>query len=227
MRYSPEPSGSDNPPVQAISRKGRVIVLAVSEIPDAIGFYFAGFVDGEGSFNLSFRKRKDYNQPWKVSLCLNVSQKDESILALLQETLQCGTIRYKCDGVWFFEVNSLVSIRDHVIPFFDHFSFLSNKKKRDFAIFRRMAMLMLRGDHLREEGIVELLRMRRDMNDGGKRKYSEEQILSVFDDTESSETIRQTPGGSSGDEIVRSAWRHAERGGNDLVHLEGTNLSGG
>src|SRR5205823_9805359 len=94
-------------------------MLAVREIPESIGFYFAGFVDGEGSFNLSFRKRSDYKLPWKVSLCLNVSQKDRSMLALLKHHLKCGTIRYKSDDVWFFEVNNLIAIRENVIPFFE------------------------------------------------------------------------------------------------------------
>jgi hypothetical protein len=69
-------------------------VLSFDQVPDSIGYYFAGFVDGEGSFNLSFRKRTDYKLPWKVSLCLNVSQKDRSILEKLQHCMQCGTIRY-------------------------------------------------------------------------------------------------------------------------------------
>jgi len=167
-------------------------MLSVSDIPESLGYYFAGFVDGEGSFNLSFRKRNDYKLPWKVSLCLNVSQKDRSILALLQTQLNCGTIRYKSDEVWFFEVNNLHAIRDNVIPFFDRFGFLSAKKKRDFAIFKRMAELMLAGSHLNREGITTLLDLRRDMNDGGKRKYTESEILAAFLNPESSETIRQT-----------------------------------
>jgi hypothetical protein len=180
-------------PVQAISRKGRCRqVLVVDQIPEPVGYYFAGFVDGEGSFNLSFRKRADYKLPWKVSLCLNVSQKDRSILAQLKELLECGTIRYKSDEVWFFEVNRLASIREHVIPFFERFRFLSAKKKRDFAIFKRMAMLMAEGAHLRREGIAKLLKLRRKMNDGGKRKYDDQAIMTAFGTTESSETIRQT-----------------------------------
>jgi len=167
-------------------------MLSVSKIPESLGYYFAGFVDGEGSFNLSFRKRNDYKIPWKVSLCLNVSQKDRSILALLQTHLDCGTIRYKSDDVWFLEVNSLNAIRDNVIPFFDRFGFLSAKKKRDFAIFKQMAELMLAGRHLDLEGIKALLVLRRDMNDGGKRKYTESEILAAFLTPESSETIRQT-----------------------------------
>lgn len=190
-------------------------MLAVQDIPVPIGFYFAGFVDGEGSFNLSFRRRQDYKLPWKVSLCLNVSQKDRSILALLKHHLKCGSIRYKCDDVWFFEVNNLTAIRDHVIPFFDRFNFLSTKKKRDFAIFKKMAALMTQGAHLTLDGIKELLKLRRKMNDGGKRKYDEQAILAAFATLESSETICQTSADKVEDDIVRPGERSPEPSRND------------
>ncbi len=190
-------------------------MLTVQDIPVPIGYYFAGFVDGEGSFNLSFRKRLDYKLPWKVSLCLNVSQKDRSILALLKDHLKCGTIRYKSDDVWFYEVNNLVAIRDHVIPFFDRFNFLSSKKKRDFSIFKQMAGLMTRGAHLSLEGIKELLDLRREMNDGGKQKYDELTILAAFATLESSETICQTSADEAEDDIVRPAGRPVEPSRND------------
>ena len=91
-----------------------------------------------------------------------------------------------------FEVNNLTAIHENVIPFFRRFSFLSAKKKRDFAIFRRMAELMNEDAHLAKPGIVELLKLRREMNDGGKRKYTEQEILEAFDAMESSETTRRT-----------------------------------
>ena len=172
-------------------------MLRVDQISDAIGYYFAGFVDGEGSFHITFRRRKDYKLPWKISLALNVSQKDKVILALFKRHIGCGSIRSKGGGVWMFEVNNLNAIRDNVIPFFRRFSFLSAKKKRDFAIFQQMADLMADGNHLHQEGIVRLLKLREKMNDGGKRKYSDNQILealnNAFEATESSETTRQTP----------------------------------
>ena len=167
-----------------------------------IGYYLAGFADGEGSFNVSFRPRQDYKSPWKVSLCFNISQKDKVILALYKRYLGCGTLRGRPDGVWYFEVNNLNAIREIVIPFFKRYSFLSAKKKRDFAKFCEISKLMTDEDHLKEEGIRKILEIRRDMNDGGKRKYSEMEILSKL--KESSETIRQTPR-TSGDDIVRSS----------------------
>ncbi len=187
-----KPMSSDNPLGAGNQQERPLIMLNIKKIPDHIGYYFAGFVDGEGSFHLTFRRRSDYKLPWKVSLCLNVSQKDKVILTLFKRHLKCGSIRNKGGGVWMFEVNNLSSIRENVIPFFDHYGFLSAKKKRDFAIFKQMAELMSGSAHLSKKGIADLLSLRRDMNDGGKRKYSESEILSAFDAVESSETIRQT-----------------------------------
>lgn len=155
-------------------------MLSVERIDPAIGYYIAGFVDGEGSFILKFRPRPDFLTGWKVSLTFNVSQKDEVILALIKRHLGCGTIFEKGGGVWMYEVNNLEAIRDNVVPFFNRFGFLSAKKKRDFATFSVMVSLFLEGKHLQAEGIKELLTLRRAMNDGGKRKYSEEEILAAL-----------------------------------------------
>ena len=168
-------------------------VLDVKKIPESIGYYLAGFTDGEGSFNLSFRKRKDYSQPWKVSLCFNVSQKDKVILTLFKRYMKCGTLRSRRDGVWYFEVNNFNAITENVIPFFNKYGFLSAKKKRDFAKFKQLAVLIKDGKHLTKSGIVEILEIRNSMNDGGvgRRKYSDEEILQLFDSGKSSETTRQ------------------------------------
>lgn len=167
-------------------------------VPVHIGYYLAGFADGEGSFNVSFRKRKDYEMPWKISLCFNVSQKDKVILALFKKHLKCGTLRSRPDGIWYFEVNNLNAIAIHVIPFFDRFRFLSAKKKHDFSRFKKLANMIGHGEHLHEAGIHKILELRRDMNGGGagRRKYSDKEILAVFRSGESSETIRQAAASS-------------------------------
>ena len=166
------------------------------------GYYLAGFADGEGSFNISFRPRQDYKSPWKVSLCFNISQKDKVILTLFKRYLGCGTLRGRPDGVWYYEVNNFNAIWENVIPFFKRYNFLSAKKKRDFAKFCEMAEIIKRGEHIREDGIRKIIEIRREMNDGGKRKYSEKEILKKFQ--VSSETIRQTSEVTE-DDIVRSS----------------------
>ena len=173
-------------------------------VPERIGYYLAGFADGEGSFNISFRPRADYSVPWKVSLCFNISQKDRVILALFKRYLGCGTIRGRPDGVWYFEVNNLNAIVEKIIPFFKKYRFLSAKKKRDFSKFCQLTALLRRNAHLTEPGIREVLEIRREMNDGGNRRYTDAVVLARF--RESPETIRQTsrPSGFE-DEIVRPA----------------------
>jgi hypothetical protein len=156
-------------------------VLDVKGIPPHVGYYLAGFADGEGSFNLSVRPRDDYRLPWKVSLCFNISQRDPVILALFKRHLRCGTMRERRDGVWYYEVNNLGAILDNVIPFFERFGFLSAKKQRDFAKFKQLAHLMRDGRHLTREGMAEALRIRSEMNDGGKRRYADREILERFE----------------------------------------------
>ena len=167
--------------------------LNVKEIPERIGYYLAGFADGEGSFNVSFRKRNDYSMPWKISLCFNVSQKDKVILTLFKRHLKCGTLRGRGDGVWYYEVNNFTAITENVIPFFERFDFLSAKKKRDFAKFRQIADLISDGKHLHRKGVERILAIRKSMNDGGagRRKYGDAEILRLVKSGESSETIRQ------------------------------------
>jgi len=160
-------------------------------VPRDFGHYLAGFVDGEGSFNVSFRPREDYTVPWKVSLCFNVSQRERLILSQLKRYIGCGTMRQRHDGVWYYEVNNLAAICEYVIPFLKKFCFRSAKKKRDFSKFCKLAELLMNKKQFSYDGIVEILKIRSDMNDGGKRKYSDHVILERF--KESSETIRQTP----------------------------------
>ena len=161
-------------------------------VPERIGWYLAGFADGEGSFNISFRKREDYSFPWKISLCFNISQRDSVILSLYKRHLECGTMRQRRDGVWYYEVNNLRAIQNNVIPFFRRFGFMSAKKKRDFAKFVELAEMVERGEHLTREGVEKIIDIRSDMNDGGKRKYDDDYIVERIEAWESSETTRQT-----------------------------------
>ena len=150
-------------------------------VPIEVGYYLAGFADGEGSFNVSFRPRSDYQIPWKISLCFNISQRDSVILSEFKWHLGCGTMRQRRDGVWYYEVNTFTAILNNVIPFFDHYGFRSAKKQRDFAKFKELAALVAEGKHRERNGITEILRIRADMNDGGNRRYVDEAVLAAFE----------------------------------------------
>ncbi len=170
-------------------------MLKVGAIPAEIGYYLAGFADGEGSFNVSFRPRADKAMPWKVSLCFNISQRDPVILSLFKRHLECGTMRQRRDGVWYYEVNNLSAITENVIPFFRRFGFLSAKKKRDFAKFVQLAEVLSERQHLTRAGVERVLAIWREMNDGGKRRYADEEVLARLENPQRlyARPLRQAP----------------------------------
>jgi hypothetical protein len=90
--------GSDNPS-GAVNQQERSSSAAwLDAIPHDIGHYIAGFVDGEGSFNVPIRRSRDRGLPFRVSLSFNVSQVGEEAPRLLQSVFGVGTTRGRRDG---------------------------------------------------------------------------------------------------------------------------------
>lgn len=181
--------------VRTISRKEQVHQcvdkLDIDKLSsELLGSYIAGFVDGEGSFNVSLRKSPDYKLGWQPVLSFNVSQKHIDILLIVKDIFMCGIIkRRKCDGLYSFDVTNPREIITKVIPFFEKNRLLSFNKRSSFELFRKIAILMSNKEHLNTKGLLEILKLREDLNPGAgrKRKYS---LLSVFP-LQSSQTIRQ------------------------------------
>ena len=169
--------------VRKISRKG----LSRKEL----GFFLAGFVEGEGSFNVSLRRKADYKVSWQVIMSFNVSQKDPTLLYLLKKQLGCGIIKVrKIDNLYSFDTTNPKDIIQKVIPYFQKYPVQSISKQRNFSIFCAIAQLMEKGEHRNLIGLRKILELREIINEGkGRtRKYS---ITDVFSTQESSETIRR------------------------------------
>ncbi|MBU4115729.1 LAGLIDADG family homing endonuclease [Patescibacteria group bacterium] len=107
-------------------------------IPQNIGNYISGFVDGEGSFNVSLRKREDHSLGWQIVLTLNVAQRDKTILALMKQYLKCGRLQERKDGVWYYVISNPNAIQERIIPFFKKYSFLSSSKKKISQFFHKL-----------------------------------------------------------------------------------------
>ena len=163
----------------------------MKNIPIDIGNYIAGFTDGEGSFNISIKKRLDYQKKWKLSASFNISQKDRVILAWIKHILGCGTLRERKDGIVYYEVTNITSLYDVIIPFFRVYGFRSAYKKHNFRIFSEIVEIMHANGHNTNEGFLRILELREKLNPGigRKRKYS---LQDVITSEESSETIRKT-----------------------------------
>jgi len=163
----------------------------LKKIPVDIGNYITGFVDGEGSFNVSIKKRLDYKESWKLTASFNISQKDRVILAWIKHILGCGTLRERKDGVVYYEVTNITSLHDVVLTFFRTYGFRSAYKKNNFRIFSEIVSIMYSGKHNTKEEFQKVLELREKLNPGigRKRKYT---LSNVVTSEESSETIRKT-----------------------------------
>jgi LAGLIDADG endonuclease len=149
---------------------------------EEIGYYLAGFVDGEGSFNVSIKKVKDRSLGWRVTACFNVSQRDVHNLKLLQDVLDCGTIRQRWDGVHYFEVNSYRDLVDKVIPFFYKYPLRSPSKSETLEVFSEICEMMNSGEHLSVDGVREVVRLRNQMNnETSKRHREDDEILNSLE----------------------------------------------
>lgn len=156
----------------------------LNQIENHKGWYIAGFVDGEGSFNVSLRKRTDHKLKWQVILTFNVAQKDLTVLHLIKTSLSCGRIQTRKDGVSMFIVQNPTSIYEKVIPFFKKFHFLSSSKKSNFSIFCQIAELML-DSPLTQSNFNKVLELREKLNPGigRKRKHTLSSITQISSTT--------------------------------------------
>jgi hypothetical protein len=111
--------GSDNPSGAGNQQERPDSSGWLDRIPSDLGHYVAGFVDGEGSFNVPIRRERDRGLPWRVSLSFNVSQLGPEAPTLLRTVFGVGTVRGRGDGVFYFEVTRPVDLEERVFPFFE------------------------------------------------------------------------------------------------------------
>jgi LAGLIDADG endonuclease len=167
---SENPTGADN------QQERPLVTDWLDRIPSDLGHYIAGFVEGEGSFNVPIVREIDRLLPFRVSLSFNVSQVGRESADLLKKTLGVGRIRGRRDGVFYYEVTRANHLNAVVFPFFDCFP-LRGPKANDLNIFKQITQLVLSGRHRTRDGFEEILYLRTPMNRGGKRRRTDEQII--------------------------------------------------
>jgi len=180
--------------IEIISRKDRK--NSFKKIPEKVGWYLAGFVDGEGSFNVSLRKKPDYRIGWQPVLSFNVSQKERTILALMKRHFGCGIIKQRRDGLYSYDVTNPRAIQEIIIPFFKKYRFFSASKKKNFSIFNKIVKLMFERKHLEKDDFRKLLSLREELNKGKgrKRKYTKKNVSGILRDYTSSPDIVRVVG---------------------------------
>ncbi len=146
--------------------------------------YFAGYVDGEGSFHVAIQKIKHVRFGYQLLPEFHVSQNLDyaRVLSLIKNRLGCGYIKpnnrsSKTDKSWVYVVRDRQDLLQKVIPFFEKNNLVS-PKHTDFEKFAYIVRQMAQKKHLKKEGFMKLLKIAFSMNRAGKyRKQSLHQII--------------------------------------------------
>ena len=137
--------------------------------------YIIGLVDGEGSFTVYLRnpdnpvkrKRRVYAEP---RFYIKLIEKDKDILYKLKEFFGCGSVYFQKDvrpnhqNCYRYEVYNRTDLKNIIIPFFKKNSPRFNSKKKDFEIFCDLFKRICNNEHLNENGLRSLCKLKEKMH---------------------------------------------------------------
>ncbi len=142
-------------------------------------YWVSGFVDGEGTFYVGINKNETMSSRFQVLPEFRVVQhkRDIKVLYALKDFFKSGVVRVNHDDRYELRIRSLEGINNYVIPHFDKFQLITNKKF-DFIKFRKIINLMNQKKHLQAEGLKRIIKVSLEMNRQNKIKAKE--ILDSF-----------------------------------------------
>ena len=127
--------------------------------------WIVGFVDGEGCFHIGINKNQEMKLGFQVLPEFTVVQHqvDEQILYALKAYFGCGVVRKNHGTRLCYRVRGQENLLDRIIPFFEKHQ-LKTRKRVDFAKFRKVILLMQKGEHLKPEGLEKIRQIKATMN---------------------------------------------------------------
>jgi hypothetical protein len=105
---------------------------------------------------------------WRVELrfAIGLHSKDTALLELIQSYFEgIGVIEQQYQSMSNLRITSLKDIINVIIPHFDKYPLIS-QKKADFILFKQVADLMNRKQHLTSEGVQEIVNLKAAINLG-------------------------------------------------------------
>lgn len=138
--------------------------------------YVAGFIDGEGSFVVSFGKHKTLKRgiEIRVEFTIELRADDIEILKRILKTIGCGRIydaSYEKYG-WYphvkYKITSTKEIEKYLIPFLDQTP-LQAKKRKVYKVFRKIVLMVRKKHHLTDSGFAQIQKLRNEYRKYGKK----------------------------------------------------------
>jgi hypothetical protein len=198
---SSKPYGSDNS-LAADNQQERL------SIQERKCWFLAGLIEGEGSLCVSIKNHKPSRFGYLVDPEFFIYQHKNrrGLLELACDVFETGRITPKVgnEDVLVYSIVSRRLLIERVLPFYERYMAFSFKT-RDYHLFREIVMAMEFKRHRDPHGLVEIVRMAYQMNmEGKQRKRPIDEVIGKIlrDYTPNTDPL-------IGEDIVRSAWRHA------------------
>jgi hypothetical protein len=127
--------------------------------------WIVGFVDGEGCFHIGINKNQEMKLGVQVLPEFTVVQHevDEQVLYGLKAYFGCGVVRKNHGTRLSYRVRGHENLLHKIIPFFEKHQ-LKTRKRVDFAKFRKVVLLMEKGEHLKPDGLEKIRQIKTTMN---------------------------------------------------------------
>lgn len=145
-------------------------------------WFITGIVEGEGSFCVSFNRRKriKIGIETRPSFSITLNRRDIELIKSIRDFFGCGGIRYlKGDRTYKYEVRSIKDLVKKIIPHFKKYP-LMGAKSEDFWRFEKICRMIYANLHLNREYLKEIIDIAYGMNPSGKRRYSRKALLKVL-----------------------------------------------
>ena len=124
-------------------------------------------MDGEGCFTIWVTKNSRYKQGWlvQVSFQITLHKKDQELLKWIQIYLKgVGNITKQGKNYINYRVKNIEGLK-LIIDHFDSYP-LKTQKQGDFELFKLIFYLMLKKEHLTNEGLLKIVAIKASMNLG-------------------------------------------------------------
>lgn len=127
--------------------------------------WVVGFVDGEGCFHVGINKNESMSLGVQVLPEFTVVQHevDGQILYGLKDFFGCGVVRKNHGTRLSYRVRGQKNLHDRIIPFFEKHK-LKTRKRVDFEKFRKVVLLIEKGEHLEADGLEKIRQIKKSMN---------------------------------------------------------------
>ena len=133
--------------------------------------WITGFVDGEGCFHIGIARHPEMAVGFQVLPEFTVVQHetDAQLLHALKAHFGCGVVRRNHGDRLAYRVRGQSLLSEHIVPYFLKHP-LKSRKRLDFEKFRRVLLMMERGEHLTEDGLAQIRVIAAQMNRGRSRE---------------------------------------------------------